>query len=348
LGLRCFGQWTEALPLGDRQRYNEILSTVEDPKGFEDELIAGYYLESVLAVNKQFALDATGELSRSLFREKMTPGQVVSRALQNEDMIERWAVSWNSLAYSQRPTEPPTVWQEMVNRVASALASVGSAAAEAARRSAERGAPTLFLATPTVRTEQEREADAKAAEEMKNSAQLLWEISKDPELAAQRDDLMSKVLGLGAQTIPYITATTAATILGGPMGGFAVGYMVEGNRAYQTARDNGVPEPVARNIGMAVGTVSGAIESIGGRVADKALKKVSDKIANYFVRTGAQLTLGSLSEAMEEGGQELAAIVGQSTYDKTVWDQALRRTLSAADISATSRLALRRRPRRVD
>lgn len=160
-------------------------------------------------------------------------------------------------------------------------------------------------------------------------AKLMWQVSKDPEIAAQRDDLTGKAINMIGETLPYITATTAATLLGGGLGGFAVGAIVEGGASYRQALDEGVPEDKARLIGVGVGMLNGAIETVGGRGAEallsKAIAKLQGKLSGSVTRFGVRTVV----EALEEGAQELSTITGESTYKDVDWDEVVDRTLGS-------------------
>jgi hypothetical protein len=160
-------------------------------------------------------------------------------------------------------------------------------------------------------------------------AKLMWQVSKDPEIAAQRDDLTGKAINMIGETLPYITATTAATLLGGGLGGFAVGAIVEGGASYRQALDEGVPEDKARLIGVGVGMLNGAIETVGGKGAEallsKAITKLQGKLSGSVVRFGVRTVV----EALEEGAQELSTITGESTYKDVDWNDVVDRTLGS-------------------
>jgi hypothetical protein len=313
----------ELVPVPFRDTYERVMGTAQKRDELEEHLVWGLYTADMLREDPLLTWQIEKELIRELHGQEMTPGQAISRAVQNEDMIKRYIQAWNSLVASQE--EMPSFWQEMTNRGARGLASVGSAGARTMAGLSVRPLGTPFAPTPPV-TKQDREY----AEYMKDNARFLWEIAKNPDLVPKRDDLLSKVLGMGVETVPYITGTTAATILAGPIGGFSVGWMVEGNSAYQTALDDGIPEDRAKMIGMGVGVVSGSIEAFGGRAADKLLASATAKIKSKLMRAGAQLTVGSVTEALEEAGQEIAALTGESTYKDIDWDDAVRRTIAAA------------------
>jgi hypothetical protein len=131
------------------------------------------------------------------------------------------------------------------------------------------------------------------------------------------------------ETIPYITATTAGYLAGGPAGGFAVGSMVEGNSAYRTALEYGVPDSKARGIGAGVGIVAGAIEAYGGRYAEQLLLRATSKLRTKAAKSGAVLTIGTVVEALEEGAQEVAQVTGEEIYRDVDWNEAASRTLSS-------------------
>ncbi|HUV45537.1 MAG TPA: hypothetical protein VMW45_00500 [Dehalococcoidia bacterium] len=167
------------------------------------------------------------------------------------------------------------------------------------------------------------------AKEYEEEANLLWEVAKHPELAAQEEGKINKAINLVGETIPYITATTAAYVVAGPMGGFAVGSMVEGNSAYKEAIDSGVSEDKAKTIGVGVGIVSGAIEAFGGKYAEQLLLKATAKLKSKLAKAGAVFTIGTAVEALEEGAQEIAAIAGEETYRDVDWNETATRIAGA-------------------
>lgn len=191
-----------------------------------------------------------------------------------------------------------------------------------------------------MQTPKQRAALDKRAEKLHKDSELLWNVAKQPELIARNKDLADKAINLIGETIPYITATTAAYITAGPMGGFAIGNMVEGNSAYRTAQDHfktvnkGKPltqsqEKQAKNIGIGVGLVSGAVESFGGAGAEKLFRLATDKLKSKLAKAGAVFATGMVIEALEEGAQELAAITGEKTYRDVGWGEVVDRTTSA-------------------
>ena len=225
-------------------------------------------------------------------------------------------------------------WSELLDATARGTARVGGAFKNAqAFMSKIRTTP---LGPSILESPESKQFRAQRATEYEKEADLLWEVAKHPELAAQDEGKINKAINLIGETIPYITATTAAYVVAGPMGGFAVGSMVEGNSAYKTAEDffvkqnNGNPmtpsqEKKAKVIGVGVGIVSGAIEAFGGRYAEQLLLKTTAKLKSKLAKAGAVFAIGTAVEALEEGAQEIAAIVGEETYRDVNWNEAATR-----------------------
>ena len=221
-------------------------------------------------------------------------------------------------------------WQEFMDAVARGSASIGSAFKQAqARISSAEPAPGSWCLPWTPEQKAAKEA---RADEYREQAELYWRVASHPELAARDDTLVLHAINLIGETLPYITATTLAYTVGGPLGGFAVGALVEGNAAYRTALDNGVPEEQARQIGWAVGVISGAIESVGGKATEEILERiVRKKVQNKILQGGAVFGIGTLVESLEEGTQEITAIGGESVYRDVDWKERLTRILGAME-----------------
>ncbi len=209
-------------------------------------------------------------------------------------------------------------WKELINASSRGLARVGSAFETTAGSLVKAHAQLSQISQDTELLKKSRE-----------TAKMLWEISKHPELAAKKENLGGKAINLIGETIPYITATTAGYLLGGPLGAFPVAAIVEGHSFYQEAIDSGVDPKKAKNIGVAVGIVSGAIESIGGRGVELLFTRVVSKVKNKIVKGVALFGIGTIVEALEEGGQEIAAITGEKTYREVNWEETVGRTLSS-------------------
>jgi len=224
----------------------------------------------------------------------------------------------------QGPPPPRPRLQEFQDATARGTANVGSGLSQGI-------AGFLNLPTPgSPYAPAMRKSNQQAIEKARSDAALLWKVAKDPSIASKNKDLASKALNLIGETIPYITATTAAFVSAGPMGAFAVGSLVEGNSAYRTALDDGVDPGKAKKIGIGVGIVSGAIESFGGKGTEMLLNKATAKLKSKAAKGAAVFGTGTIVEALEEAGQEVAAITGEETYRDVDWSERVDRTLSAA------------------
>ena len=240
---------------------------------------------------------------------------------------------------SKGKTDPISRMEEFINASAAGWASVGSAGAGWMAREISRPQIATFP-IPIVKTEAHRKLDVKQAQIWRDYAQLMWDVSNSPDLAMHNEDVFSKAVYMMGRTLPYITTTTAATLTAGPIGAFAAGSMIEGNSAYRTALDEmlelneGKPlteaqKRKAESIGIGVGLVSGAVETFGGRLADKLALKAISRIKGKLAKAGATLTVGSLIEALEEGTQEIAHIAGAEAYRDVDWNEMVRRTFGA-------------------
>lgn len=232
--------------------------------------------------------------------------------------------------YRQEEIAKRPRWDEFIDATARGVARVGSAGYQAGAFMEEwppMTAPGMRPAEPLRRQQIQKRKIASA--KLRKKADFLWKLSQHPEIAARNKDLASKALNLIGETIPYITATTAGYVTLGPMGGFTVGAMVEGNSAYRTALEYGVPETKAKKIGVGVGVVSGAVEAFGGRYAEQLLIKATAKLKTKVAKAGAVFGIGTVVEALEEGAQEIAAITGEETYRDVNWNERVSRTLGA-------------------
>ena len=219
-------------------------------------------------------------------------------------------------------------WEELIDATARGIARVGSSVPGAAASFSPMGIPTatgMFVPVDVKRQKDHREVMKQAQDD----AKFLWQLTKNPDLAARDDTLSLKAINLIGETIPYITASTAAYAGVGPLGGFAVGSLVEGNASYRRAIDEGVDESTAKKIGLGVGIVSGAIESVGGKYTEALLMRASSKIRNKLAARGAQFTIGTVVEALEEGAQEVSQIAGEAIYQEVDWDQGAKRILGS-------------------
>jgi hypothetical protein len=249
------------------------------------------------------------------------------------------------------PTEPYTPQQPMkeklydiaINATAAGWANVISGGLQVGATTIENpflptglGAPISTAGGFELKTPEQQKEGKRIAAELKEDAAFMWQVSNSPELVTERTDPFAKLVDMAGRTLPYITATSIGYGIMGPMGAFLVGTTIEGNNAYQTALEyfrqqsptgelTDEQKEMAAMIGTGVGIISGAIESFGGGIAEGFLKKASQRLTNKIIRGGAVFSVGSLIEALEETGQEFAAITGESFYRDIDWKEALTR-----------------------
>lgn len=218
-------------------------------------------------------------------------------------------------------------WLEALDSVARGVANVSSGFKQAlASLNSMPKPPGAWY----IETEGMAAARAARAERYRQEAELFWNVARHPELAARNDNLVLKGINIIGETLPYIAATTAAYTLTGPLGGFAVGGLIEGNSAYREALDAGVDAQTAKYIGIGVGVVNGVIESIGGKLAEEFFERViKAKVANRIAQAGGLFAVGTLVEALEEGTQELSKIVGEEVYRDVDWAERVNRILGS-------------------
>ena len=277
------------------------------------------------------------------------------------DSIDNTNISKISDEAWQIMTEPSGInrprWEEFIDAVAIGEAKVGSAFYGALAMSAREPTSGVGMAFQLISPEQKKK-NRETAARFEEKAGFLWELSQDPSLAAKNTDIASRALVLIGGTIPYITVTTVAFIAAGPGGSFVVGSLVEGNSAYRNALDNDVPEAKARMIGVGVGLVAGAVETFGGKIATRLLDRAIAKITDKVLKAGAVFTVGTIVEALEEGAQEIAHLVGEETFRDIDWAERVNRVLGAmaggaflggtsrGGIMAVDRLSFERNPKR--
>ena len=227
----------------------------------------------------------------------------------------------------------------IINALAKGIASMGSTYKSIAAAMETRPISPGPGPAPPAMTPEEKEWHEEITRDYKEDARILWEVATHPDLLLKNDDAVSKVIDIAVQTIPYIGSTTLAYLGIGPAGPFVVSAFHEGLSHYKqtidyfTELNDGEPPTLdqqkkAEKIAMGVGVVSGAIESTGFLGAEHLLGSVSKKLTKKGI-IGAGLTIGSLIESLEEGGQEISALVGEKMYRDVNWNEALKRVLSA-------------------
>ena len=155
--------------------------------------------------------------------------------------------------------------------------------------------------------------DAEKIQELSDSAR---EAAQDPAFQPGTD---GKIKGFIANAVgdalPFMTATIAATLVGGPQAGFGVAYSVEGKNAYFDALEAGATQAQAEMEGMIVGSINAAIElmQIGkikkfAKAGKQSVKEVAKAAKNNAVKTllkqGKNITKEGVELAITEGLQE--------------------------------------------
>jgi len=163
-------------------------------------------------------------------------------------------------------------------------------------------------------------------------AQKFRSLSQHESLQPDPAKGISKVGGFVAssigQALPYMAASTGAFLLTGtPIASFGVGFVVEGDEAYQFALENGASEEQAQMNRLIVGTINGAIESLqvsniikfakSEKAGYRALVKAAQQKAWSDVRKiGKDLTYEQLEhvlrESLEEALQETTTIAAEA------------------------------------
>uniref|UniRef100_A0A6M3XFR8 Uncharacterized protein n=1 Tax=viral metagenome TaxID=1070528 RepID=A0A6M3XFR8_9ZZZZ len=326
------GNISDSLPVPQRSMYEGITDTIQDRKGFEDKLKSALYMASLTQVDPDLAWNIDAEMSRYLFNKKqMSPGEIMSAAIKNEATIEKFGKAWTRAV--AEIDEMPTWFEDViVNQFASAIASTESAYYQIRADVAFLGEEDVPKDEPQfgMQTAAQRKLLRSKQIDYQKQARLMWAVSKDPQLALKSDVMLDQLFAIAVQTAPYITATTAGTMVAGPMGGFVAGSSLMGNSAYQKAIDNDVPEMQARAIGAAVGLFSGVVESFGGVVAGKYVDIIAAKISSKYLAKGAAFVLSDAIEGMEEGVQEIADITGEAVYKDIDFKEGVKRVLVAS------------------
>ena len=169
-------------------------------------------------------------------------------------------------------------------------------------------------------------------------------VLNSPKMRPVVENAWDKYFGGAVETAPFIAASTAPALLTGgatlpsSIGGFLVGYAVEGNQAYQAALDRGESEKDARIKGIAVGLINGGIEVVGGggaKYLDNAALATAGKLRK--LRTFGKNTLRTaLREGlMEEVPQEMVSMAVGGDVPRLAdggvdWDAVVDRLMDTA------------------
>jgi hypothetical protein len=155
-------------------------------------------------------------------------------------------------------------------------------------------------------------------------------------------------LGQGASTLlTAFTTAIPATVVAGPVGGFTAGLgttaMLEGGLAFSEAKQYGLSEKEAANVGLVVGGINGVLEMIP---VSSVLKKtglgrtISKEIAQEVINRGLYKNVAKLAgeqagtEAITEFAQELTSLATESIYKRVEDKPELKDWLERAGYSA--------------
>lgn len=146
-------------------------------------------------------------------------------------------------------------------------------------------------------------------------ADLYHKALSSPQMQPVIEHWGDRYFGAAIESAPFtLTAMPAAVATGGaviPSGvnAFLTSYAIEGNMAYQAAKDRGLTEREARARGIATGIINSAFEIAGGGagkyVRMNAIKNITGRLAKHRFLTKQLLTNAIKEGLAEEVPQEL-------------------------------------------
>lgn len=157
----------------------------------------------------------------------------------------------------------------------------------------------------------------------------IWKGSQRSELQPKSGaGPWSYVQHVTGQALPYMVASYGATAAGGPVGGFAVGFVVEGDNAYRQAIAEGAAETEAQTERVIVGTINGALEmlqanrllklskgsapvlqTIKSKAAQSVWRRLAGKAGKIAVEHLENAIFEGIQEALQEAVQIGAAMI---------------------------------------
>jgi len=150
-------------------------------------------------------------------------------------------------------------------------------------------------------------------------ARMYHNALKLPEMQPVIEHWMDKYLGGAVETAPFMLAAMPVAIgTGGaaiPTGvaSYLTAYAVEGNMAYQLAKDRGLSETEARERGFVTGMINGGIEIAGGGAGKyfrySAIRKITTKLGKVKFLTKSLLRNAIREGCAEELPQEIVQMV---------------------------------------
>lgn len=208
--------------------------------------------------------------------------------------------------------EEPTLLGGTVTEFGKGLVSSELGVAKGVVGTAETLARTrpTWATTPALVSKKEREKAAGQLKEVK--ANIVAAQERFAMTHGGTGAWAGRVIG---EAIPYMANAMAAGYAVGPIGSAAVGFMVEGDNAYDEAIATGAPEGQAQRERVIVGSINAAIEALqigqlmkfhqAGKYSVKGfVQLIKDKAYKQMFATGKQFGAEILRHSVEEGLEE--------------------------------------------
>jgi len=169
------------------------------------------------------------------------------------------------------------------------------------------GAPTRAEHGQTVRS-------------LRRTAKNIHRAASAPSLQPKKGGVGGFVLNTMLESLPVLAASTGATIVAGPAGGFGVGAMTMGEDVYQNAINRGADPDTANAERLIAGLIGGAVEmlqadevlKLGKGSVQAVIKAARDRAWKKAGAEAGKLTAeqlaGAASEGLEEALQEATQI----------------------------------------
>lgn len=143
--------------------------------------------------------------------------------------------------------------------------------------------------------------------------------------------------------VPQMAATTGASFVAGPAGGFSVAAAMEGGAAYNDAKAAGATEREAQTTGITVGVINGALEylpidlllrGVGKKAVQKASATATRRMLHLVGLAARQATTEGLTEGIQSIVEDMAA---EMNYRPTApWRAKMAKALQSAVLGAVA------------
>ena len=202
----------------------------------------------------------------------------------------------------EKPIRPPTrqfqgTADELIRALARGTLNVGSGLLTTFAQAAEPGA--IF-----------------DVDRINDLAEKAREASQKPKFQPATDGgVKGFIANAVGDALPFMAATVAATLTGGPVAGFGVAFSVEGASAYSDALKDGATQKQAEIEGFIVGSINAALELLQvervikfaktGKTSIKGIaKSAKQRALKKLIKQGKNLTKETIKLAITEGVQE--------------------------------------------